>query len=363
MDTWVDPAGRYWLATAGDLYIYETPNWLPMNQTFVRIFGVDAESRIWGGNSFTAAYYPLNEAEPLWHEFGEEAQWEPGLVGPISPLDFGHGETVVTDKIGRVWLIRNGDVHLFNPQYNTWAVLQAEFSFESAIGDDDSQEQFVTDAAVDSFGNVWVSHCANQGLLFTGEGARWFDGETWSGSPELAEWCILDIEVDSIGRVWLAGWEVLLRYDPADGSWTSLDLPPWQNPLMVTDLTLDRQDNPWIGVIKGTGANWQGGSGRYHWVNGTWQSDFAEYEAIYGRELFSGPFAAISSDLAVAPNGDVWICDSGTIYRFSPSHYGLFSQVAPFDWEAVCQIEVDGYGRVWLAHIGAGLPIWYYDPE
>jgi streptogramin lyase len=217
--------------------------------------------------------------------------------------------------------------------------------------------------ALDSFGNLWVSHCANQGLAFTGEGARWYNGETWAGAPELAEPCILDIEVDSSGQVWLAGWRTLLHYDPADGSWTTVELPPWPNPLMVVDLTLDSHDNPWLAVIKATGGNWQGSGTRYHWTEAGWQPDYAEYEAIYGVESFSGPFGTWGSDVAFSADGDAWVCDWGTVLTFSPAHNGLFSQVTPFYPEGVCQVRVDGNGRVWLAQIGRGFNLWYYDPE
>jgi hypothetical protein len=363
-DTWVAPDGRFWVATASGVFVSETPNWQQVDDTVaLRFFGVDAAGRLWLGREDSAAYYLLAEAEPQWHSFGAETGWQPGVQAVLIPPDLGYSEMLVTDRLGRVWLVRNGELYQFEPTNGRWtSYTGADLGFVSAIDDDDIRFLFLTDVALDSSGNLWVSHCANRGLLFTGEGARWYDGETWAGTPELAERCILDIEVDSSGRVWLAGVRTLLYYDPAGGSWTVVDLPPWPNPLMVVDLTLDSHDNPWLGVIKATGANW--GSGAiYRWTEVGWQSVYAEYEAIYGVESFSGPFGTWGSDVAFAADGDAWVCDWGTVYAFSPANNGLFSQVTPFYPEGVCQVQVDGYGRVWLAQIGRGFELWYYDPE
>jgi streptogramin lyase len=364
-DTWVDPNGRFWVATDSGVFVSETPNWRQLSdEATVRFYGLDAAGRFWVGQEESAAYYPLHDAEPQWQTFGAEAGWQPDVRrGRFTP-DFGYGETLVTDRLGRVWLVRNGQLYHFDPATSLWTnYLAADLGFVSAIGDDDNQSRFLTDVALDSFGNIWVSHCANQGLLFTGEGVRWYNGETWAGLGQFAEQCILDIEVDSDGRVWLAGWQTVLLFDPANLRWTNIDLPPWPNPLMVIDLTLDRHQNPWLAVIKATAGNWQGSGARYHWTEAGWQSDYAEYEAIYGVDSFSGPFGGWGSDVAFSAEGNAWVCDWGTILTFSPAHNGLFSQVTSFYPEGVCQVQIDGNGRVWLAQIGRGFNLWYYDPE
>jgi hypothetical protein len=67
--------------------------------------------------------------------------------------------------------------------------------------------------------------------------------------------------------------------------------------------------------------------------------------------------------VAFTAEGNAWVCDWGTVYSFSLAHSGLFSQVTSFYPEGVCQVQVDGNGRVWLAQIGRGFDLWYYDPE
>jgi streptogramin lyase len=142
-DTWVDPDGRFWVATGSGVFISETPNWRQVDdEATFRFFGVDAAGRFWVGREDSAAYYSLDDAEPQWQAFGAEAGWQPDVRAARFAPDFGYSETLVTDRLGRVWLVRTGELYQFEPANGRWTSYKAaDLGFTSAIGNDDMQSR------------------------------------------------------------------------------------------------------------------------------------------------------------------------------------------------------------------------------
>lgn len=337
---WVASDGHLWLTTDTGIFTHAGDGWNRLYDGPAEgILGADAAGRVWvlledGGA--IAAY-----SGTAWTVYGPDQGWTaPASAEYLGP---GFGDGLVTDLQGRVWLATGrDDLRRFDPQTQTWTAFCAtDIGFEP-LEEEGYQGHFLTDVALDNAGNVWVSDCIGQGELLLGQGVRRFDGERWNGFAETAGECVYDIEVIETGRVWVGGFDALIQYDPATGSWSRIPLPPWERRQLVTSIALDAVGNPWVEILRFGGASPFGAVARYHLENGAWTADYDT-----GGEWFSS--------LAFGPDGVAWLCTEGTVYRLAGGETEEAGPVATL----YCQIEVDGAGRVWVA---GNADLWWLEP-
>ncbi|WP_420629175.1 hypothetical protein [Candidatus Leptofilum sp.] len=198
-----------------------------------------------------------------------------------------------------------------------------------------------------------------------GDGARWFDGESWAGPGETAGRCVLDLVRDPQGRIWVASLENslsdgehrVLRYDPSSG-WTQLPLTDpgqffssdtWIN--YVSDLHLDETGIMWAKADRIGGAS-SPPAGLYSWENEQWQT-----------------FAFVAGDDVSFGLGDeMWfLAWQGLVSPHWPEYHGLLRHRngeithVPMNIDEIRPetVQADRNGRIWF--IGAdGTSIWTY---
>jgi hypothetical protein len=143
--------------------------------------------------------------------------------------------------------------------------------------------------------------------------------------------------------MWVGGFDRLLRYDPATGSWTHLPLPPWDRRQIVTSISLDPAGNPWIGLLR-CGPAACDALVHYFLDGGAWRpflDETTQYE--------------IAPGLAFGAGGVAWICNRGDVYRRDG---GGLARVGALRTGA-CLVAVDGSQAVWVgASLGQDAGLW-----
>jgi hypothetical protein len=244
----------------------------------------------------------------------------------------------VLDSRGWVWLATCEDVRSFDG--TRWTVHSMD---EIGFVSDEAEFACVWDVAVDALGDVWAAECEWWGPGPWGDGARWFDGQTWQGadSPVVGAGagCISDVEVDAAGRIWAGIKGTLWRYTPGEG-WATLGAPDgraeWGGRWgAIYDLTLGPAGDVWLALEPCGGASCLGEWVRYHVVGEEWS-------------LVGGPYWG--SDLSLSPDGSVWLCMGGQVYQVVDDAPTPVAAI-PYDG-GHCAVEVDGAGRVWATVLG-----------
>lgn len=336
---WIDADGYLWVASDQGVFVYSDDGWNQLlDRPAERIQGVDAEGRVWvileGGTAIAA-----HEPSGTWSLYGPEQGW----VVPLAPeyLSPGYGDGLVTDLQGALWLATGrDDLRRFDPETQTWNSFRA-----TDIGFDPPEEEgyqghFVTDVELSEDLELWVGDCVGIGEGISGQGIRWSDGGSWFEAGSTAGQCVQDIEKDSSGRMWVGGFDALHQYDPITGSWSRIPLPDWDRRQLVVDIMLDRDDNPWVEIMRYGGASALGAVARYHLQGGKWYQDF------------DGWF----SSLAFSSEGDAWLCSEGSVYGLEGGRLRKADEVGGLD----CQIVVDGQDRVW---VGDDSGLWRHEPS
>jgi ligand-binding sensor domain-containing protein len=304
---------------------------------FGRVWLVDEQGEdisSWDGESWTT--YGSDEG---WTTTGRLFQ-EPGY-GNIS-------ENLVTDRDGLVWLATRDDVRVFDGQ--RWDIYSPEeVGFERT--EDMLREGFdyyLTDVAIDGFGNLWVGDCAWMGPGPSGQGARWFDGQVWQGqdSPEVGAGCVEDIEVDQAGRVWLGVRGELYRHTPGEG-WITYPHPEFPNSGnrrwgWLVDLELSAEGSIWVAMSPCGGASCDSGVFITFFVS----------DGVWTEISDKGP-----GDYALDEEGNGWMCMADELFSVSQGQLDQVFQEESFR----CTVELDQAGRVWLALRGQPT-LWLYDP-
>jgi sugar lactone lactonase YvrE len=334
-DLWIDPQGVLWLVTEEGIYVHSDGEWGAVYEGLAnRVLGSDGAGRIWATLNDGWRVGFLQDEE--WTLYGPEAGWQPG-----------YGNEPVIDRAGRVWMTTGEDVRYLDPESQVWTTLSAAEIGLGPMEDMFEPVRMLTDVAVDQAGNVWVASCIQDGIVYTGQGVRWFDGESWSGSEDTAGECIYAIEVDAAGPILMTGFDGMIRYDPASQTWSRVPLPTWERRQLVTSFALDEQGDPWVEFIRfGPAGPWHS-SALYEWVDQGWV-------AVYDP----GDFRPIIWDYAT--DGAVWICSNGVLYR---AMEGAAEQVDAVG--GLCfEIAVDGSDRVWV-EVGFGREslLWRLDAE
>ena len=342
---WIAPDGRLWLTTDTGIFIRAGDGWEQCYEGMADgVLGTDAAGRVWAilDNEQAIAAY----GGTAWTIYGPDQGWT--APPPAEYYKPGYGDTLVTDRLGRVWLATGGDdLRRFDPQTQIWTVMTATGVGFEPPEDEGYQGHFLTDVALDNAGNVWVGDCIGQGELHLGQGVRWFDGERWNGSADTAHDCVYDIKVDDAGRVWIGGSGALIQYDPAIGAWSRTPSPSWERGGLVTSIALDAAGNPWVNFLRCGGASCYGNV-LYHLQAGEWIAAYAP------KDLWYSPVGP-----AFGPDGAAWLCAGGTVYRLA----GGQTDEMPINSDCR-QIKVDGDGRIWVLQErpGRNPELWWLEP-
>ncbi len=325
---WVAPDGQLWLAAGSGLFVNQDKEWKQVYEGMAnRILGLDAEQRLWVllDEGWRIGAY----SEPSWSIYGSEQGWSQGSA-----------RQVLSDRRGWVWINTGQDLRYFDPASSSWTTLSlSDVGFEPP--EDPDQVFEITDMALDSAGNLWVGGCGNWGLSFLAQGARWFDGQTWSSSQDTADECVNGIEVDTAGRVWLGGFYGLIMYNPASQSWAEFPLPGWDRPQLVDNVALDTQGRPWVSFTRFGGAGPWHSNAIFYLEDGQWQAAF-------------DPGIDMPISFSFGPDGAVWVLAGGDVYRPTA---GEPEPIGPPDHGE--QLVIDGAGRVWV--LGAYEGLWRLD--
>jgi hypothetical protein len=263
------PDGTLWLTSSEGLARLEGDSWqvtVRAEEIAGKLIGIDESERVWVLNEESGAIHAWDGAS--WTVYGVESGWEPITEG------FGSGPVVFpTDQAGRVWLATGMDVRHFDGA--RWTIIPPQgmgmqpTDLERAL-----PGYFV--AGVDSGEQIWVGQCEWIGPgPGGGQGARWFDGESWQGADSpVGSGCVTQIEEDGLGRVWVAVDDTLWRYDPASGGWAQFvpPAPPDDFPRFgwVYDLAVDQAGDAWPIMALCGGASCFTGNVPYHVHDGEW---------------------------------------------------------------------------------------------
>jgi hypothetical protein len=202
---WPAPDGRLWVVTSAGLWRQAASGWETVYpEPVAHILGQDAAGRIWILLPDAAAIAAYDGAQ--WLTYGPAQGWQPprdpaGLTEatPLPPRYSAWGRPIL-DHAGNVWLTTGrDDLRRLDAQTGQWASLSAaDLGFTPVAGA--VPGHLLTDAALDTFGNLWVGDCVAYGETLRGQGPRWFNGETWSGSDDTVEECVYAIDVDAQGQ-------------------------------------------------------------------------------------------------------------------------------------------------------------------
>ncbi len=331
------PDGALWLMTDQGVARLVDDAWTIYLTGFAgELVGIDAAGRVWVVSEDTDEISAWDGAS--WTVYGADAGWLPIPLHDEGYRDVGWGQS---DGAGRFWLATSQDVRVFDGE--RWTVFTPEDMGMGEVGDEAQWATFALQVS-QSTGDVWVGECNWSGPgPFGGQGARWFDGQTWHGADSpVSSGCVTVIEEDSLGRIWLGVDEILWRYDPASGEWA--EFAPPESPVAWTRfgfayaIALDQSDDPWPAMVL-CGASCYGKIVLYHIHDGVW-TQIGEAEEFYGVEP--------PQQLVAGAAGQLWLFWEGGIYR-------IIGDVAePMTNLYVQSVAVDAAGRVWFVARDAG---------
>jgi ligand-binding sensor domain-containing protein len=186
---------------------------------------------------------------------------------------------------------------------------------------------------VDRQGRVWVGDCDFQGESPVGQGARWFDGNTWVGDDTpVNDGCVMDIESDRQGRIWIGLDQELWRYNPEENNWTSIDPPdaPAGRFGWIQDLEFDQNGELWPTFIGCGGASCDTYRLRYHLQGNEWNQidDLGDYK---------------DQGILFDPSGGAWLMGNENIYQVRGESLREVSNLT------VLAAAQDPEGWLWLA--------------
>jgi hypothetical protein len=338
----VAPDGTLWIVAMKGIGRFRDGTWNRFENTNGVLVGFDASGRAWYVEDNPEAGNPIASWDgTAWTAYGSAEGWTPTSSGFF-------GENVATDQRGWVWLTTGKDARAWDG--TRWTIHTiADIGFVS----DEPDYMSLHDVAVDSTGDVWVGECEWWGPGPSGDGARWFDGQSWQGadSPVVGagSGCVSDVEVDAAGRIWAGVRGLLWRYTPGAG-WSKL-VPPDPQPEWgrswgaIYDLTLGPAGEVWMALEPCGGASCSDMRVHYHLVGDEW---------VRVGDLYW------NSDLALAPDGSAWLCADGGVYHVVDHVPGLVAEMGRAGDR--CSVEVDPAGRVWVALLGQEVLYVYENP-
>ena len=341
------PDGSMWVLGQGLMKQARNGSWIHHGNIQGLPLGFDTSGRLWVVDE-EGEWISSYDGE-TWREYGPGEGWIP--AGPMydSGMYASISDGVVMDAAGDSWLVTMNDVRVLHDHY--WTIYTPE---DVGFVPSDFMKQegfgfFLTDVALDASGDIWVTDCAWMGPGPQGQGARWYDGHRWSGegSPVVASGCIRDVQIDSDGQIWVGVDDDLWRYTSGEG-WHKFSHPEhfpidtmrWG---WIYDILLDGTDAAWVSMVPCGGASCDTGQSITFWVSET-------------EWLIIGENA--TPDVALGLYDLTWGCFGNGLYAVAA---GEFIPVA-VDLPAVCQVEADTTGRVWLSLDGES-SLWVFTAQ
>jgi streptogramin lyase len=300
MDMRMSPDGILWAINENGIASLSGSAWrVYFPDVVLRLAGFDEAGRTWIMNEPGTAALSWNGSD--WRIYGEGEGWLPIR----SPNLFSHGEEMVSDPTGRVWMTAYQDVRSFDG--SAWTVHNLrEIGFEPS--DETAQYDGYSFPTIekDLQGNIWIGNCDSRGEEILGQGARWFDGARWQGISEpTSSGCVQDIEVDAVGRVWMGIDDLLWRYDPSTKIWTRFELPEPPDDLRIgwiQEIQFGSNGSPWIATALCGGASCGSSFQRYQLQQDKWIPVPQPYDYDPGK-------------LFIDPDGNTWLYSEHEFYR------------------------------------------------
>jgi len=343
----VAPGGELWLVTSQGLKSFTGSTWNLHLEHGDVILGFDELGRTWVTNKESETISAWDGED--WHIYGLETGWTPAgpiwRAGPYATVS----EEIITDERGWVWLSTSRDVRRFDGE--SWRIYDADqagyYPTDEMIENGFSYS--LNDMALDSVGDVWITDCAWMGPGPQGQGARWFTGRYWNGrsSQVVGTGCVEDVEVTEDGAIWVGVDDDLWRYTWRWG-WKRFGSPEFDTKWgarwgYIAEIELGVEGTLWVTFSPCGGASCDTGLFLlYRMTDGQW--------TLISEE---GP-----GDMALSPTGDGWLCAGNTLYEITGESVDFVADLSPF----YCVVEVDSYGRSWLAIPGQA-SLWFSDEK
>jgi serine/threonine protein kinase/ligand-binding sensor domain-containing protein len=223
-------------------------------------------------------------------------------------------EAVLQDGSGALWFVHSGSgLTRYDPADDDW----------QTFGEQDGALDWPSRPGIDGDGYVWIG---GYGEL------KWYDGTAWhTHTPaQLADVVINSIAFAPDGVRWLWTDAGLMRHDPATDEWrtfTSTDHPILEN---VNAFLVGSDGTLWVG----------GSDGLVGYDGESWHTPDA-----------NGDVPQYVSDVAVAPDGSLWVAADGALYHL---HDGFWARFGWPDDGWVEQMAVGPDGSVWTSYDDLG---------
>jgi ligand-binding sensor domain-containing protein len=321
--------GTLWLATDRDVARLDGDAWtVQLTEFNDKIAGVDGDSRIW---IISEDYTEISAWDgDAWEVYGADAGWT-----PITDFWYDYyADWGQCDPAGRFWLATTQDIRVFDG--TRWTVFTSQDLGMGEVPDPEGCAPSFQMTILKSTGNVWIGECNWAEGTCGGQGARWFDGSVWHGNDSPAsQGCVAALHEDSTGNVWLGVGNVLWRYAPASGSWTSF-APPEEAPFgyrfhgAVLALAADPFGRLWVTELICGPASCDAHA-LYYVQDGVWTLMPTGEEIPYVLDLRA------VTDTA----GTTWLFGD-TIYRLAETGIEAVAYLVPRS------AAVDTTGRIWF---------------
>ncbi len=170
--------------------------------------------------------------------------------------------------------------------------------------------RFIRDIATDGQGRLWAA--AYQRLFH-------FDGYHWHAQtvPEMMWGQLTSVAVSPAdGSVWVGGFGAIGRRN-SDGTIATVPIPDYTGGWSVDVMAIDTQGNVWLT----TGDNEGYRISRY---------DGASWTHFYLQTLPGLEFSYYVSDIALAPNGNIWLVTDWGVAYYDGSAWHSVTQDYPF---------------------------------
>jgi ligand-binding sensor domain-containing protein len=164
-------------------------------------------------------------------------------------INYTYNENIhsIVGKDNILWLATSGGLVKFN------TITEEKEYFN--VSNSDLKSNFVSPIALDSLGNVWMWQRVQRALCFH-EVPNWylvkFDGTSWEFYAPEINFCDIfvypnNIQIDSNNDVWIATYQAgIFHFD--GNNWQIFDTLNSNIPNNnIADLTIDSQNNIWIG--------------------------------------------------------------------------------------------------------------------
>ena len=179
-------------------------------------------------------------------------------------------------------------------------------------------------------GQAWIVGSRGGTTCLDADGWTTFGG----GSDEFPGGRVQDAAVCADGTTWLATTSGLVSTDGT--TWQRHEMPTYAS---LSAVACDATAGVWLAAYKGV-----------HRFDG---QTFSTYPA---SKLGTGKFVDLVKDVAVAPDGHVWVATANSVATFDGTRWRFFEKSKGFKVAySFEKIAVDAHGRVWVTAGSAGL--------